>query len=94
MVAKARREKADSAAGRKGRDIQRSPCFVELLRSTVYKGVRVCGQAECRRGNYVGTLRIKYPPAKPNNKSGAQAARTGGNWLTFPIDSDKRDTMM
>ena len=42
----------------------------------------------------MGTLRIKYPPAKPKSRSGAHAARTGGNWLTFPMDSDKRDTMM
>jgi hypothetical protein len=42
---------------------------------------------------YVGTFRIKYPPASAKIRSGDHAASAGGSWLKFPIASNKLDTV-
>jgi len=42
---------------------------------------------------YVGTFKIMYPPSSAKIKSGAHAARNGGNWLIFPIASNNPDTV-
>ena len=101
-----RREKTDRAARRKGCDIRHPPDEIVALHSLQVFAFADGGRASrpsSRAGRpastqvritYVGTLRIRYPPARPNNTSGAQAASTGGNWLTFPIDSDRREIMM
>jgi hypothetical protein len=41
---------------------------------------------------YVGTFKIRYPPTSAKITSGDQAASTGGNWLMFPIASNKPET--
>src|SRR5579884_1627503 len=52
------------------------------------------GNCQLRTGNcYVGTFRIKYPPASAKIRSGDHAASAGGSWLKFPIASNKLDTV-
>jgi len=44
IVAKTKRDKLDQAAGREGCDIRSSPWWMQSVRFTVYRGVRVCEQ--------------------------------------------------
>src|SRR5208337_3250315 len=46
-------------------------------------------QTETLPGFQVFTRSSKYDPASPKRTSGDHAATTGGNWLRFPIASNK-----
>ena len=65
-------------------------CLVEL------KAFELQLAAEFERQDdhpHVGTFKIKYPPTNAKITSGAQAARSGGNWLMLPISSNNPDTI-